>query len=112
MRVVGWVTRPTRLASSEMVTEGCTPDTISYSTLIKGFCHAGDLNAAMEHFMLMKRKEIVPDAIVFNSLLDGCAKSDMLTLCEELIQECWGSCGRSCGHAQCFMSDWRTAWAS
>ena len=40
------------------------------------------------------------------------AKSDMLSLCEELIQECLGSCGRSCGHAQCFMSDWRTAWAS
>jgi len=35
----------------------------------------------------MQKKGIRPDAIVFNSLLDGCAKKQMPALCEQVIRD-------------------------
>ncbi|CAE7523743.1 EMB2745 [Symbiodinium pilosum] len=63
------------------------PDLISYSTLIKGYCVQGDLDDALELFGAMRRKGIKPDAIVFNSLLDGCARKEMPMLCEQVIED-------------------------
>merc|ERR1719473_1047780 len=63
------------------------PDLITYSTLIKGYCNCNDLEQALHLFGLMQEKGIRPDAIVFNSLLDGCAKKQVPALCEQLIQD-------------------------
>jgi len=70
----------------DMVAE-CAPDLITYSTLIKGYCVRGELDEAMELFACMRRKGIQPDAIVFNSLLDGCAKKQMPVLCEQVVHD-------------------------
>merc|ERR1719188_2608122 len=71
----------------DMVGAECMPDLITYSTLIKGYCVRGELDQAMELFNCMRRKGIRPDAIVFNSLLDGCAKKQMPELCEQVIRD-------------------------
>merc|ERR1719253_2054957 len=55
--------------------------------MIKGYSVHGDLHRSLELFSLMRRKGIKPDAIVFNSLLDGCAKKQMPTLCEQVIAD-------------------------
>merc|ERR550514_1507857 len=45
------------------------------------------MDQGMQLFMLMRKKGILPDAVVFNSLLDGCAKRQMRTLCEQVIRD-------------------------
>merc|ERR1719199_1955211 len=64
-----------------------TPDLISYSTLIKGHCSQGNLEQGLQLLGLMQRKGISPDAIVFNSILDGCAHKQMRTLTEQVLQD-------------------------
>ncbi len=63
----------------EMKTSSETkPDLITYSTLIKGFCKERNMNAAFKIFTEMKSTGIVADEVLFNSLLDGCFKSNEL----------------------------------
>jgi pentatricopeptide repeat protein len=51
------------------------PDIITYSTLVKGFCLDGDVDRAFGVFEEMKSDgKFAPDEIMYNSLLDGCAK--------------------------------------
>jgi len=50
------------------------PDTVTFSTIINGYCHNSDVDAALKLFDLMLETEIKPDEFMFNSLLDGCAK--------------------------------------
>merc|ERR1719214_216708 len=51
------------------------PDIITYSTIVKGYCLSGDVDRAFEVLEEMKRdNKFAPDEILYNSLLDGCAK--------------------------------------
>merc|ERR1719428_2576737 len=51
------------------------PDVITYSTLVKGYCLAGDVDRAFAVLDDMKADgKFSPDEILYNSLLDGCAK--------------------------------------
>eukprot|EP00927_Polykrikos_kofoidii_P040963 TRINITY_DN3490_c0_g5_i1.p1 TRINITY_DN3490_c0_g5~~TRINITY_DN3490_c0_g5_i1.p1 ORF type:complete len:768 (+),score=127.25 TRINITY_DN3490_c0_g5_i1:134-2305(+) len=54
-------------------------DMITYSTIIKGYCSSGDLDKGLA---LVKDMEIggsfTPDEVMYNSLLDGCAKQKRL----------------------------------
>merc|ERR1719428_1261313 len=51
------------------------PDVITYSTLVKGYCLAGDVDRAFAVLDEMKVDgKFSPDEILYNSLLDGCAK--------------------------------------
>ena len=52
-----------------------SPDLITYSTLIKGMCKANCMDKAMELYEEMVRKGLELDEVLFNSLLDGFAKS-------------------------------------
>ena len=60
-------------------------DLISYSTLIKGHCARGDLEQGLQLLGLMQRRGIAPDAVLFNSILDGCAHKQMRTLTEQAL---------------------------
>merc|ERR1719235_567446 len=71
----------------DMLDAEVVPDLITYSTLIKGYCVCGDLDHSLQLFTSMRKKGIRPDAIVFNSLLDGCAKKQMPSLCEQVIRD-------------------------
>merc|ERR1719482_2527517 len=59
----------------EMKTSEVEPDVVTYSTIIKGFCHAGSLDKALEILKEMKSDgKFSPDEVMYNSLLDGCAR--------------------------------------
>merc|ERR1719171_896600 len=54
---------------------GVSPDVITYSTLVKGYCQAGDIDQGFQVLReMVKNGTHEPDEILYNSLLDGCAK--------------------------------------
>eukprot|EP00826_Nyctotherus_ovalis_P041403 TRINITY_DN415_c0_g2_i1.p1 TRINITY_DN415_c0_g2~~TRINITY_DN415_c0_g2_i1.p1 ORF type:complete len:694 (+),score=132.19 TRINITY_DN415_c0_g2_i1:89-2170(+) len=61
---------------SELSEDGIEPDLITYSTLIKGMCRSGEISKAISLYNEMKRKDLKLDEMLFNSLLDGLAKSN------------------------------------
>merc|ERR1719160_1857496 len=64
------------------------PDIITYSTLVKGFCLAGDVDRAFKTFEEMKSDGMFsPDEIMYNSLLDGCAKQHRVEDAQKLLQD-------------------------
>merc|ERR1719274_42018 len=73
----------------EMQVSGVSPDVITYSTLVKGYCQAGDIDKGYQVLNEMVTNGVhEPDEILYNSLLDGCAKQhrvdDALKLLEDM----------------------------
>merc|ERR1719160_715997 len=73
----------------EMQVSGVSPDVITYSTLVKGYCQAGDIDKGYQVLNEMVTSGVhEPDEILYNSLLDGCAKQhrvdDALKLVEDM----------------------------
>merc|ERR1719305_1836262 len=73
----------------EMEQDGISPDIITFSTLVKGYCQYGDIDkgfAVLKQMTTAGKHE--PDEILYNSLLDGCAKQhrvdDALALVEDM----------------------------
>merc|ERR1719281_1095949 len=73
----------------EMEKTGIAPDIITFSTLVKGYCQYGDIDkgfAVLKQMTTAGKHE--PDEILYNSLLDGCAKQhrvdDALALVEDM----------------------------
>jgi pentatricopeptide repeat protein len=55
--------------------------------VIKAYCVQGDLEPAIQLFTLMRKRGLVPDQILFNSLLDGCAKKPQRSLAEQILRD-------------------------
>jgi pentatricopeptide repeat protein len=53
-----------------------TPDLISYSILIKGYCYNKKIAEALKMLEEMTSKNICADEILYNSLMEGCFKSN------------------------------------
>merc|ERR1719240_1772277 len=75
----------------QMQAAGVHPDVITYSTLVKGYCQAGDIDMGFQVLREMNESgKHDPDEILYNSLLDGCAKQhrvdDALTLIESMAK--------------------------
>merc|ERR1740138_18454 len=73
----------------EMQASGVSPDVITYSTLVKGYCQSGDIDRGYQVLKEMVDNGVhEPDEILYNSLLDGCAKQhrvdDALKLLEDM----------------------------
>jgi len=59
----------------DMVKFNCEPNLITYSSFLKGYCQENQLDKAFEVLETMKRStKFKPDEIMYNSLLDGCAR--------------------------------------
>jgi len=75
------------IASSESPIE---PDLITFSTLLKGYCHIGDLDKALQLAEAIKSRGLRCDELVYNTLMDGCVKANDVTagvgLFEEMVQ--------------------------
>merc|ERR1719405_132445 len=74
---------------SSMNAHRVSPDVITYSTLVKGYCQAGDIDMGFQVLREMTQSgKHDPDEILYNSLLDGCAKQhrvdDALNLLEDM----------------------------
>eukprot|EP00929_Paragymnodinium_shiwhaense_P102772 TRINITY_DN66002_c0_g1_i1.p1 TRINITY_DN66002_c0_g1~~TRINITY_DN66002_c0_g1_i1.p1 ORF type:complete len:593 (-),score=115.20 TRINITY_DN66002_c0_g1_i1:322-2100(-) len=65
----------------EMMAEGSqvSPDLITYSTLLKGYCHYGDLDRALQVAETIKARGLKCDELVYNTLIDGCVKANDLS---------------------------------
>jgi len=67
------------------------PNLITYSAILKGYCQDGKLDKAFELLASMRQTtKFKPDEIMFNSLLDGCARQGLwergISLLEEMEQ--------------------------
>merc|ERR1719253_931006 len=68
------------------------PNIITYSTLLKGHCQAGNIDLGFSTLHQMKKEtNLKPDEIMYNSLLDGCAQNSLyaegMELYNEMLQE-------------------------
>lgn len=65
----------------EMMAPGSNlePDLITYSTLLKGYCHIGDLDKALKVAETIKTCGLKCDELVYNTLMDGCVKANDLS---------------------------------
>merc|ERR1719310_483172 len=64
------------------------PDIITYSTIVKGYCLAADVDRAFEVLEEMKRdNKFAPDEIMYNSLLDGRAKQHRVEQALKLLED-------------------------
>jgi len=66
------------------------PDLITFSTLLKGYCHVGDLDKALQVVETIKARGLRCDELIYNTLMDGCVKANDMTagvgLFEEMVQ--------------------------
>lgn len=51
------------------------PDLITFSTLLKGYCHIGDIDKALQVAESIKMRGLRCDELVYNTLMDGCVKA-------------------------------------
>jgi len=66
---------PALLEDMKAATPPVEPDVVTYSTIVKGFCNAGNLDRALLVLDDMKASgKHAPDEVMYNSLLGGCAK--------------------------------------
>jgi pentatricopeptide repeat protein len=66
---------PLLLAEMKEANPPVEPDVVTYSTIIKGYCSIGSLDRALQILRgMMDDGRHAPDEVVYNSLLDGCAR--------------------------------------
>merc|ERR1719146_255012 len=72
----------------DMKASAVEPDIITYSTIVKGYCQAGDVDKGFQVLEEMKRdSKFAPDEILYNSLLDGCAKQHRVDEALKLLED-------------------------
>merc|ERR1719195_2558589 len=76
----------------EMCDQQITPNIVTYSTILKGYCNERSIEKALELLEDMKKTtEFRPDEITYNTLLDGCARVGLydrgVALLSEMQQE-------------------------
>merc|ERR1740117_2479372 len=80
---------PALLEDMKSASPAVEPDLVTYSTIVKGFCNSGCLDRSLELVKEMCASgKFVPDEVMYNSLLDGCAREqrpdDALKLFDEM----------------------------
>lgn len=68
---------------SEMRTSGLL-DTISFNTMLKGYCTRGDIKGSQEVFMQMQREGMKPDEVTYNCMINAAVSSGHLRLAWDL----------------------------
>jgi len=71
----------------DLISAGITPDGTSFSAMVCGHCTAGNIDQAMHYFHLLREMGIVPTALLFDAILDGCAWVNMPALVEQVLAE-------------------------
>lgn len=62
-------------------------DTITYNSMINGFCKHNRLDDAKRIFDLMATKGCSPNVVTFNTLIDGCCRDKRVEDGVELLRE-------------------------
>merc|ERR550532_486218 len=64
------------------------PDIVTFSTLIKGFCSSGNLDRALGLLAEMQADgKFLPDEMMYNSLLSGCAREQRISDALQIVNE-------------------------
>jgi len=63
------------------------PDTITFSTVVKGHCLSGNVDRAFDVLAEMQADGQTPDEILYNCLLDGCAKEHRIEEALKLYED-------------------------
>ena len=64
------------------------PDLITYSTVIKGYCRAKEMSQVFKIYDYLKsREDFKLDEVVYNSILDGCAKTNSIAKAELIYND-------------------------
>lgn len=73
----------------EMTASGSTfePDLITFSTLLKGYCHVNELDKALQVTEAIKARGLRCDELVYNTLMDGCVKAGDVAVGLGLFEE-------------------------
>ena len=75
---------------------GCTPDVVSYSILLKGFCNDNRAEEALELLQRMPELGCTPDVVSYNILLKGFCNENRAEEALELLHMMANDRGRSC----------------
>merc|ERR1719188_1351618 len=70
-----------------MEADGCTPDAITYSTIVKGYCIKGDLEKAFELFQSMQKNNMAEGSVIYNTVLDGCIRYGRMDMADRLLED-------------------------
>jgi pentatricopeptide repeat protein len=55
----------------QMVSLGCNPDVVTYTTSVRAYCNEGRLDEAGNVVMKMNKSGVTVDTIMYNTLMDG-----------------------------------------
>merc|ERR1719310_2030340 len=71
-----------------MQQDGCTPDDLTTSLIVKAYCSSGNLKMALRVFDEMSTSRVGDgDTVIFNTLLDGCVRKNDFELADYLIEK-------------------------
>jgi len=68
-----------------MTADQIVPDSISWATVVKGYCVQGDLNKALDVFR--SSLKTTKDSMIYNNILDGCIRHSRFDLADTLLEE-------------------------
>ncbi|KAG1342173.1 putative Pentatricopeptide repeat-containing protein, mitochondrial [Cocos nucifera] len=61
-----------------MLHQGCTPDIVTYNSLINGLCKMGWMRAALNLLEKLHAEGLAPDMATYNTLISWHCKANML----------------------------------
>eukprot|EP00927_Polykrikos_kofoidii_P022814 TRINITY_DN21181_c0_g1_i1.p1 TRINITY_DN21181_c0_g1~~TRINITY_DN21181_c0_g1_i1.p1 ORF type:complete len:805 (-),score=97.16 TRINITY_DN21181_c0_g1_i1:309-2723(-) len=83
----GEMSRVPQLLDS-MSCQNIEPTLITYCAILKGYCRGNQIESAFELVETMRRTtSLVPDEIMYNTLLDGCARSGLFNRGLQVLAE-------------------------
>jgi len=90
--VIDACARGGRLDSAAQVLElattmGLEPDRITYSTLVKGFCIAGEIDQGLAVMKSSERRGLPADVFMYNTVMDHCTNMGRLDQVDKLYAE-------------------------
>merc|ERR1719277_614304 len=70
-----------------MQQDGCEPDDLTTSLIVKAYCASGNMKMALKVFDAMSTGKVGDgDTVIYNTLLDGCVRNNDFELADYLIQ--------------------------
>ncbi|KAL5983145.1 hypothetical protein ACLOJK_017227 [Asimina triloba] len=73
----------------------CTPDLISYSTIINALCKAGKLDEAKKKFIEMMGKKLMPDSAIYDTFIHGFCKHGKVSSAFRVLKDMQKHCDPS-----------------
>mmetsp|Transcript_108642 Transcript_108642/g.192107 ORF Transcript_108642/g.192107 Transcript_108642/m.192107 type:complete len:1017 (+) Transcript_108642:137-3187(+) len=70
-----------------MATNGCKPDNVTYSTIVKGYCFNGNLDEAFEVWQEIRHMKMANISVICNILFDGSVRHNRMDIADVLLSD-------------------------